>query len=63
MIRRTNLAWSIFQSLYKTLLIAGISSVAGRLTASDALILKHASVHVAKSSLVNRQSYWLYYIG
>ena len=35
------------QSLYKTLLIAGISSVARRLTASEALILKHASVHVA----------------
>ena len=41
---RKSLAWSIFQSLYKTLLIAGISSVAGRLTASEALILKHASV-------------------
>ena len=47
MIRRKSVAWSIFQSLYKTLLIAGISSVAGRLTASEALILKHASVHVA----------------
>ena len=44
---RKSLAWSIFQSLYKTLLIAGISSVAGRLTDSEALILKHASVHVA----------------
>ena len=61
MIRRKSLAWSIFPSLYKTLLIAGTSSVAGRLTASEAIILKHASVHVANSSLVSRQAYWLYY--